>query len=196
MNKTVIQYNYGPRSVAISDFNDDTWLDMVVANNIADNIVIYFGNSNGILEEHSSYSTGSYSAPNMVTVGDLNNDSRLDIAVANFGTNNIGIFLGLENGSFANRIELSTASSRPIAIYLVDFNNDTFLDIATANYGTHSISIFYGHGNGRFSSSDTYSTGYDSYPSLLAFGDFNNDKYLDLAEGCANTNTICTLERI
>ena len=190
MNKAVIQYNHGPRSAVIGDLNGDTWPDMVDVNNIAENIVIYFGNSIGVLVENSSYSTGLYSAPNMVAVGDLNNDSRLDIAVVNSPTNNIGIFLGLENGLFANQMKVSTASSRPIAIHLADFNNDTFLDIVTANYGTNSISIFYALGKGHFSNSTTYSTGYDSYPSSLVAGDFNNDQYLDVAVANYGTDNV------
>ena len=103
--KNPIEYNYGPRSVAVGDFNNDTWLDMVVANNIVNNIAIYLGYGNGTFSSLIMYSTGSGSTPYMVAVGDFNNDHQLDIAVANFGTNNIGIFLGFGNGSFANHTE-------------------------------------------------------------------------------------------
>ncbi|CAF4384069.1 unnamed protein product, partial [Rotaria sordida] len=46
------------------------------------------------------YSTGDDSSPTMVAVDDFNKDNRLDVAVANFGTNSIGIFLGSEDGLF------------------------------------------------------------------------------------------------
>ena len=106
---------------------------MVVANSVSNHIAIFLGNSNGTFSDSVTYPTGPYSAPYVVAVGDLNNDSRLDIAVANFGTNNVGIFLGYNNGSFASQIELSTAVFRPLTICLADFDNDTLLDIATAN---------------------------------------------------------------
>ena len=185
-----IEYNYGPRSVATGDFNNDTWFDMVVANTIANHIVVFFGNSNGSFSDYVTYSTGSYSTPYVVAVGHLNNDSQLDIAVANFGTNNVGIFLGLNNGMFANQIQLSTAAFRPITICLTDFDNDKLLDIATANYGSDSIAIFYGYGNGSFSNPITYSIGYDSFPFFLIGGDFNNDDHLDLAIANYGSNNI------
>lgn len=190
LSKNPIEYQYGPQSVAIGDLNNDSWLDMVVANTIVSSITIYFGNSNGTFSRQSEYLTGNNSAPYMVVVGDFNNDSRLDIAVANFDINNVIIFLGSGNGFFASHAELSTGSSRPIAINLTDFNNDTVLDIATVNYGTHSVSIFYGYGNGSFSNPVTYSTGYDSFPSALIAGDFDNDMHLDLAIANSGTNNI------
>jgi hypothetical protein len=64
--KNPIEYNYGPRSVAVGDFNSDTWLDMVVANSIVNNIAIYFAYENGTFLKQIEYSTGYGSAPSMV----------------------------------------------------------------------------------------------------------------------------------
>ncbi|CAF4706958.1 unnamed protein product, partial [Rotaria sp. Silwood2] len=190
-----VQYRYGPRSVAIGDFNNDTFLDMVIAHYIVNKITVYLGNGDGTFKSHTTYSTGSYSRPYKVIIGDFNNDHRLDIAVANFGTNNINIFHGIGNGSFASETELSTGSSSPIDIIAVDLNNDSLLDIVTANYRAHSISIFYGSGHGNFSPPIMYSTGYDSLPSSLTAGDFNNDSYLDLAIANYGTHNIAILFR-
>jgi hypothetical protein len=173
-----IEYNYRPQSVAIGDFNNDTWLDLVVANFAADSIAIFLGFGNGSVNRPMIYSTGSGSAPCMVAVGDFNNDHRLDIAVANYGIHNVGIFLGFGN------------SACPLWVLVADFNNDTVLDIVTVNYGTNSISIFYGNGDGSFSQPHTYSTGYDSIPFMVVVGDFNNDKQMDLAIANYGTNNV------
>ncbi len=109
-----IEYNYGPRSVAVGDFDNDARLDIAVANNVADNIAIFRGHGDGTFSRPTTYSTGFGSAPDMITVGDFNNDDRLDIAVANFGTNSVSIFLGSGYGIFANQTALSTNSSRPV----------------------------------------------------------------------------------
>ncbi|CAF3732407.1 unnamed protein product, partial [Rotaria sp. Silwood1] len=93
-----VNYKYDPRAVAMGDFNNDTSLDIVVANNAADNIAIYFGHGNGTVTSPVIFSTGYGSAPYMIAVGDFDNDHRLDVAVANFGTNSIGVLFGFQNG--------------------------------------------------------------------------------------------------
>ena len=185
-----IEYNYGPRSVALGDFNNDTWLDMVVVNQVVNNIAIYLGKNDGLFSSPIKYSTGIGSAPCMVSVGDFDNDYGPDIAVANFDTNNILLFIGFNNGSFASQTELLTGTSRPIAIALADFNNDTRLDIATADYGKHSVSVFDGYGNGSFSNPLSYSTAFDSFPLSLVAAHLNKDNYLDLAIANYGTNNI------
>ena len=186
----VIEYKYGLRSVAIGDFNNDTWLDMVVTNTIANHIAIWFQNSNGTFSEPVKYGTGSYSTPYMVAVGHLNNDTRLDIAVANFCTNNVGLFLGSDHGFFASQIELSTETWRTLTICLADLDNDALLDIVTANYGSDSIAIFYGYGNGSFLNPVAYAIGHDSHPFFMIAADFNNDKHLDLAIANYGTSNV------
>jgi hypothetical protein len=64
---------------------------------------VFLGNESGTFEGKATYSTGSGSSPYMVAVGDFNNDHQLDIIVANFGTNNVGILLGFGNGSFMSQ---------------------------------------------------------------------------------------------
>jgi hypothetical protein len=63
-----------------------------------------------------------------VVFGDFNNDTRLDIVVANFDSNNIGVLLGYGNGSFANQTIYSMGSA-PQFVAIDDFNNDIFLDL-------------------------------------------------------------------
>jgi hypothetical protein len=136
------------------------------------------------------YSTGPRSMPYAVTVADFNNDQRLDIAVANFGTNNIGIFLGTGNGSFSSQKIFSTRSSRPRSIAADDFNRDTLIDIAVANYGTNDIGIFLGDGTGNFLNWTTFSTDFDSIPYSLAIADLNHDGRLDIAVANFGTSNV------
>ena len=188
-----VDYNYQPQSSAVGDFNNDTWLDIVVASRAASRITVLLGSGRGTFPNSIDYSTGVYSAPCMVAVSDLNKDRRLDIAVANFGTNSVIIFLGLGNGSFINQAVLSTGRSRPIWIHLADFNSDSLPDMVTADHGTQSVTVYFGHGNGSFAYSSAYSTGYDSFPQSVVSGDLNNDQQLDLVVANYGTNNIGVL---
>ncbi|CAF3764261.1 unnamed protein product [Adineta steineri] len=174
--------NSGPSSISVADLNNDEQLDIVVANFGTNNIGIFLGYSNSTFSNQITYSTGDNSQPNSVIIGDYNNDKQLDIVVANYGTNNIGIFFSYGNGTFSSQITYSTGdSSSPSDVAAGDFNNDGQLDIAVANYGTNNIGIFLGYGNGTFSSQQTNPTGYDSTPQYIGTGDFNNDNRLDIA---------------
>ena len=85
-----------------------------------------------------------------VAVGDFNNDTILDLAVANFGSNNVSILLGIGNGNFVTSAVNFGVGTNPISVAVGDFNNDTVLDLAVANFNSNDVSILLGIGNGTF----------------------------------------------
>src|SRR5256885_667338 len=97
-----------PRSVAVADLNNDHHLDIVIANYGTNSIGILLGFGNGSFQDQTTYSTGYDSIPYSLAVADFNKDNQLDIAVANYGTDNIGILLGYSNGTFASQITYTT----------------------------------------------------------------------------------------
>ncbi|CAF4312844.1 unnamed protein product, partial [Adineta steineri] len=137
-----IETNAGPTSIATGDFNNDNRLDIVVSNFLLGSISLFYGNGDGTFSNLTSYTTGSGSQPGFVIASDLNNDTILDIAVANVGKDNIGVFFGNVNHSFYDQITFSTGiGSAPNALVVEDFNNDNQLDIAFANYGTNYLVV-------------------------------------------------------
>jgi hypothetical protein len=188
-----IGYDSHPHSVAVGDFNNDGRPDIVVPNSGTNNIGVLLRHGNDSFLDQMTYSTGSGSLPYAVAVGDFNSDQLLDIAVANFGTNSIGVFLGIGNGTFTPQRVFHTGSSRPRWIAVGDFNNDTHLDIAVVNYGTNNIGILLGDGNGNFTNQLTFFTGFDSIPYALAVADLNNDGNLDIAVANYGTNNVGVL---
>ncbi len=100
-NFTVAATNPGvgnnPSSVAIGDLNGDGKLDLAVANNASHNITILLGDGAGgfNIPLGSPFSAGNN--PSSVVVNDLNMDGRLDLAVANSGSNNVTIKLNTCN---------------------------------------------------------------------------------------------------
>ncbi len=181
----------GPCSIAVGDLNNDKKLDMVIAFYDTYNIGVFLGDGNGSFSIPTTFSTGNNSHPFTLAVGDLNNDDRLDIVVANFGSNNVGVVLGCGNGTFYNQITYSTgAASGPHSIAISDLNNDTRIDIVVANSGSNNVGIFVGYGDGTFSDQITYFTGYDSRPSSIAVGDFNDDNRPDIIVANFEANII------
>jgi hypothetical protein len=120
--------------LAIGDLDHDNYLDIVIANSGASTIGVFLGYGNGSFQSQISYSTGNSSAPCSLAIADFNNDSELDIAVANDNSNNVWVFLGYGNGSFIGQIVYSVVDqSNPVYVTVDDLNNDTIPDIVVAN---------------------------------------------------------------
>jgi hypothetical protein len=166
-------------------------MDICIANSGTHNIGIFLGYGNISFANQTIYSTGSYSSPYSVAVGDFNGDTQLDIVVANSNSDNVGIFLGYGNGCFANQTTYSTGSdSYPYSVAVGDFNNDTIPDIVVANYNANNLGILLGHGNGTFASVILLQMDYGSHPFSVVVGDFNSDKKLDFAVANNGTDSL------
>ncbi|CAF5068317.1 unnamed protein product, partial [Rotaria sp. Silwood1] len=171
-----------PTAISFGDFNNDNYLDIVVANYAFDSVGVFLGRGNATFDSVKTYSTGELSGPASVTVYDLNNDSYMDILTSNMISDSIGILFGYGDGSFKDiQTYASGIGTSPDYAAAADFNNDTILDIAVAFYGTGDIGILLGYGNGNFSFIMAYKTGSDTGVQHLNFGDFNDDYYLDIA---------------
>ncbi|CAF0997315.1 unnamed protein product [Adineta steineri] len=183
-----------PQGVTIDDFNNDGQLDIVVCNSQSSTIGIFLGYGNGSFQNQVTYSTGTQANPEWLASGDLNNDNRSDIAVANYIANTIGIFLGQGNGSFAIMIAYSSGDgSGPIYLTIIDINNDNVPDIVVANFVSNYIVVLYGLGDGTFLLGKPYSTGTLSSPQSLAIVDMNKDGQLDIISANVQSNTISIL---
>ena len=179
-----------PRFAVAGDLNSDQQMDIVVANFGTNTIGIFLSRGDQTFAEQQTLSTGFDSRPYSVVVSDFNHDNHLDIAVANYGINSVGVFLGNGNGTFSDQKIFSLGSSHPIFITSGDFNNDNQTDIVVVNYGTNTIGILLGHGNGSFQNQTTYFTAYDSIPYALAVADLNHDNQFDIAVANSGTNNI------
>ncbi len=178
-----------PRSFVIGDFNNDDHMDIGVANSGTDNIGIFLGYGRISFASQKVFLTGPNSFPYSITAGDFNNDTFLDIVVANYNSNNVGVFLGRGNGSFANQTSYP-AGSGPQSVAVGDFNNDTILDIIVANYGSNNLGIFLGHGDGAFVEMTLIPLEYGSHPFMVLVGDLNNDHKLDFAVANSGTESL------
>ncbi|CAF4456826.1 unnamed protein product, partial [Rotaria socialis] len=143
---------------------------------------ILLGHGDGIVMKQIIYAIDNGSKSYSVAVGDFNSDTILDIAVANFGSNDVRILLGYGNGNFSIRASYSTGDlSGPPSIAIADFHRDYFLGIAVANWNSKDVVLLYGKGDSTFEKPYSYWMGYGSVLSTVAIDDFNRDYWTDIS---------------
>jgi glucose/arabinose dehydrogenase len=130
----------------------------------------------GIFAAPVSYATGTQS--HGVTSGDFNGDGRLDLAVANAGSDNVSVLLGNGNATFAARINYAVGD-QPKNVFARDLNNDGRLDLITANQGSATVSVLLGNGNGTFAPAVAYASPGGSHEAIAV--DLNGDNRPDIA---------------
>jgi hypothetical protein len=199
-----VNYPVGPlpSSVAVGDFNGDGFLDLAVTNtdNFGSNgsVSILLGNGDGTFQSAMNYAAASGS-PWFLTVADLNQDGKLDLAVANHD-GDLAVYLGKGNGTFQPGVNY-VGGQNPQSVAAGDFNGDGVPDLVMTNAEMpsghrndlpyNSASVFIGNGDGTFQAAVNYPVG--AGPSGVAVADFNGDGKVDLAVANRMTSNISVL---
>lgn len=131
---------------------------------------------------------GTYYAKAIV-LGDLNNDGKLDIVIANDAFANFSVALGKGNGTFGKPTFYSSGLPGASAVLIGDSNHDGKQDLAVAGY--NPVAIIVGNGDGTFRTGATYTVGF--VPMWMTSGDFNGDGALDLAISNVGSSNISVL---
>jgi hypothetical protein len=113
-----------------------------------------------------------------VAVADLNSDGLTDVAVSDFLTDSVQLFLGRANAGFEATTRLATGRG-PRAVVAADLNNDGMVDLAVGEFLSGSVRIFMGNGDGQFANGNVLSLTQGT--SSLAAHDLDSDGWIDLA---------------
>ncbi|MGH2767613.1 MAG: hypothetical protein ACRDIF_01465, partial [Actinomycetota bacterium] len=186
-----------PRGIVAQgfDFAVDTHVDLAVANSGSDNVTILKGDGTGGFPTSSTITVGS--DPRAIAVGSFDSNSQnnlfFDLAVANFGSDNITILLSnAGNGTFTASTLSLPINADPTALlaFDLDFDNDT--DLAVANSGTDNVSMFLSNGDGTFAQAPGSPFAAGDGPSGIVSNQFDNDALgnLDLAVLNRNSNNV------
>jgi hypothetical protein len=133
-----------PLYIAAGDFNGDGIPDLVVTDMNQGfpelgNLTVLLGNGDGTFTA-SAESPETGAIPYSVMVADFNGDGKPDLAIANAGSNTIGVYLGNGDGTFAEPLT-PAGGIDPIFAAIGDFNGDSIPDIAAADNSANSVTV-------------------------------------------------------
>ncbi len=179
-----------PFSVFSADFDLDGFNDLAYVDYYSSQISIMINTGD---ESVPFSSTVDYSAGDstiFVYGADFGGDSALDLAVANYYSDNVSILINNGDGTFASAVDY-TVGTGPYSIFAGDFDGDNDVDLATANIESNDVSILLNNGDGTFATAVAYDVG--TSPTSITGGDFDGDSDIDLAAANNTDDSVSVL---
>jgi type II/III secretion system protein/VCBS repeat protein len=153
---TALTTGNAPDFIATGDLNNDSFPDLIVANNTDNTLSVFLGNGDGTFGSATTTDLETGAGPVWIATGNFNpltnSDTFLDLAVVNKALNSVSILLGKGDGTFTAAPDLTTGKS-PVSAIAANFHDTlvgSSLDLAVANQADNSISLFQGNGDGTF----------------------------------------------
>lgn len=190
-------------SVIAADLDNDTYPDLVVANQSPcpnGPIAILKNNGDGTFATKQDYPSGY---PLFVAASDLDGDGALDLIATNFGYScsegsATSILKNNGDGTFTTKTDYRPQDD-PASVIAADLDGDRDNDLAVANWGFCDywreycvtgdfLTVFLNNGDGIFTLEDNYPTGLD--PFSVVGEDFDGDGDIDLAITNSSDNKI------
>ncbi|PWK19761.1 T9SS type A sorting domain-containing protein [Xanthomarina spongicola] len=187
MVKTLTQVN----GVHIADLDGINGNDILATSYDGDKLVWYANNGDGTFADEAIISS-TVDGPGTIVTGFIDSDTTLDIALAVYGgdgdTDRVIWFANDGLPWTEQDVIPATAGLGCGNIDIADVDGDTDLDIVVANVDTGTVELYYNNYNPLTDNdpvSFTESAGGDistgnTYLFGLAFGDVNDDSYLDI----------------
>jgi hypothetical protein len=170
-----------PAGVAVLEMTGDRQPDVAVACRGSDDVAILAAIGGGQFVNASRPSVLAGELPAGVAIGTLNADTKLDLAVANEGSNTVSILLGQGSGAFRSVRELR-AGGGPRAVAIAELNEDRHLDLAIGNWAANSVQLRFGDSQAAFTEERTLPL--PARPVAIMAVDLNGDRRNDLVVIC------------
>lgn len=177
------------------DFDNDGDLDVFVGNGVGSNNLYRNNGDNTFTDIGVSSGVSVSTSGDNAAWGDFDNDGYLDLFFAINGTTANKLYQNNGNSTFTDiaanpgiNMDVTTASMSPI---WGDYDNDGDQDLYTKLIGVNNP-LYRNNGDGTFTNVAT-SAGVnylDSWGGSAAWGDFDNDGYLDIYLGNNNSTNL------
>lgn len=177
------------RCVSWGDINNDGNLDFIEGN--VGYLRVYSNNGNENFINIWSVDIGT---PTSISLGDYDNDGFIDILVGRSGlsTQQNRIYRNKGNGTFELENSFNPISYYTKGVSWGDYNNDSYLDFVIVGISSNNIgivSVYKNNGDRTFSQEKSL-IGISTDPSSVAWGDYDNDGYLDILVGNLGKNQV------
>jgi hypothetical protein len=179
VSPNVICYGSEEFSMVITavDLNSDDNLDIIVGNS-NDQDSIYFNRGSGNFTVKQSFNLDVNSMRNLA-IGDIDNDTDLDVVVTTYQDNRVYMNNGQSNLSLSSVFDNGASNTTSIA--MADIDNDNDLDAVVGNFDGPNV-IYFNDGTGYFTAKREFGTGIDN-TQVVNVGDVDADNDIDIIVG-------------
>ncbi len=189
-----------PQVVAVADLDGDGRLDVALVSS-TNNTLSVFQNTSSVgaisFAARLDFTTGV--TPVDLAIGDLDEDGRMDIAVANGNAATVSVFVntsGIGSISFAPKLDLPVGTV-PVSVAMGDLDGDGWPDLVVANGADSTISVIRNlssFASAAFAARIDFVSG--SNPEKVALGDFDGDGKLDIVSANSGSDSVSILRNI
>lgn len=187
------------RGLAFADYDNDGDLDLFIADTQGSGVIFFRNNGDGTFTDATSEAgfAGEIGGKDVAS-GDYDNDSYLDIYMIRYA-NSSALYRNNGDGTFNDVAAVAGVAGTGCGeggVAFGDYDNDGDADILINKSNREADVLYRNNGDGTFTDvaneAGIISPGYGE---AVAFGDYDNDGYLDvyLGEGAANPGDISRL---
>ncbi len=209
-NQTIFGTGNHPTHTAIGDFDGDGKNDIVAVNYSSHSVSVLRNTSetSGMirLADKLDFATGRN--PGSISLGDLDGDGKLDMAIINLNSNEINSSVSIlrnvssDEGAIGLKYERDYLTGAfPLSVSMGDLDGDGRSDLAWVNTFGSKVSTLRntrnsteGNGATSFIGNSEYTVG--GYTQSVTIGDLNGDGKADLAVTDRRNNTVSILTNV